>query len=104
MYFAMFDKKSFSYALFTDVLGAYNAVLGPLASIYNGVPFLPFAVFFLMSYISRAPTFPVEVRFHYAQALMLCFVQFVPSLGLSLLEKAGVAGLGVLYNTGQYYY
>ena len=51
-----------------------------------------------MSYICRAPSFPVEVRFHFAQA-MLSIIQFIPSLGLGLLEKGGVPGLGVLYNT-----
>jgi hypothetical protein len=53
-----------------------------------------------MSYICRAPTFPVEVRFHVAQAFMLSIIQFVPSLGFGLLEKAGVPGMAVLYNTG----
>ena len=30
---------------------------------------------------------------------MLSIIQFIPSLGLGLLEKGGVPGLGVLYNT-----
>ena len=65
-----------------------------------GVPFLPFALFFLMSYVCRAPTFAVELRFHFAQAFMLSIIQFIPSLLLGLLEKGGVPGLGVVYNTG----
>jgi hypothetical protein len=77
----------------------YNSVFGPLAGVYNGVPFLPFAVFFIMSYICRAPSFPVEIRFHFAQAFMLSIIQFIPSLGFGLLEKGGVPGMGVLYNT-----
>ena len=53
-----------------------------------------------MSYICRAPTFPVEVRFHFAQAFMISLIQFIPSLTFGLLEKAGVPGMAVLYNTG----
>ena len=30
---------------------------------------------------------------------MISIIQFVPSLGFGLLEKAGVPGMGVLYNT-----
>jgi len=78
----------------------YNSLFGTAAAVYNGVPFLPFAVLFLMSYICRAPSFPVEVRFHFAQAFIVCLVQFIPSLAFGLLEKAGVPGMGVLYNTG----
>lgn len=77
----------------------YNSVFGAIAGVYNGVPFLPFAVFFIMSYICRAPSFPVEVRFHFAQAFMLSIIQFIPSLGFGLLEKGGVPGMGVAYNT-----
>jgi len=78
---------------------AIGTVYGPFAAVYNGVPFLPFAVFFLMSYICRAPTFPVEIRFHFAQAFMISIVQFIPSLLFGLMEKAGVPGMAVLYNT-----
>jgi len=85
-----------AYPMTSDV---YNGVFGPAAAVYNGVPFLPFAVFFLMSYICRAPSFPVEVRFHFAQAFMLSIIQFIPSLGFGLLEKGGVPGLAVLYNS-----
>ena len=55
-----------------------------------------------MSYVCRAPTFPVEVRFHFSQAFMLSIIQFIPSLLLGLLEKGGVPGLGVVYNTGKF--
>ena len=82
---------------YPDIGVAFNTIFGPAAAIYNGVPFLPFAVFFLMSYISRAPT--VEVRFHFAQAFMLSIIQFVPSLLFGFMEKAGVPGMAVLYNT-----
>lgn len=94
-----FDLGKYMFEAYPDVLGAYNTLFGPIASIYNGVPFLPFAVFFLMSYICRAPTFSTEVRFHFSQAFMLSIIQFIPSLGLGLLEKGGVPGLGVVYNT-----
>jgi hypothetical protein len=94
-----FDLGKYMFEAYPDTLTAYSSVFGPLAGVYNSVPFLPFAVFFLMSYICRAPTFSTEVRFHFSQAFMLSIVQFVPSLGLSLLEKAGVQGLGVFYNT-----
>lgn len=93
------DLGKYMFSAYPVSADAYNAVFGAPAAIYNGVPFLPFAVFFLMSYICRAPTFPVEVRFHFAQAFMLSIIQFVPSLGLGLLEKAGVPGLGVVYNS-----
>lgn len=91
----------FSYIQAYPAIGeAYNSLFGGVAAVYNGVPFLPFAIFFLMSYICRAPTFPVEVRFHFAQAFMISLIQFVPSLTFGLLEKAGVPGMAVLYNTG----
>lgn len=93
------DLGKYMFEAYPDTLAVYSTIFGPIASIYNGVPFLPFAVFFLMSYICRAPTFPVEVRFHFAQAFMLSIIQFIPSLGFGLLEKAGVPGMGVLYNT-----
>jgi Chloroplast import apparatus Tic20-like len=94
------DLGKYMFEAYPSISAAYNAVFGSIAGIYNGVPFLPFGVFFLMSYICRAPTFPVEVRFHVAQAFMLSIIQFVPSLGFGLLEKAGVPGMAVLYNTG----
>lgn len=93
------DLGKYMFEAYPATSEIYNGVFGPVAAIYNGVPFLPFAVFFLMSYICRAPTFPVEVRFHFAQAFMLSIIQFVPSLGFGLLEKAGVPGMAVLYNT-----
>ena len=93
------DLGKYMFEAYPATLGAYSTVFGPIAGIYNGVPFLPFAVFFLMSYICRAPTFPVEVRFHFSQAFMLSIIQFVPSLLFGLLEKGGVPGMGVLYNT-----
>lgn len=94
------DLGKYMFEAYPAIAGSYNALFGSIAGIYNGVPFLPFAVFFAMSYICRAPTFPVEVRFHFAQAFMLSIIQFVPSLGFGLLEKAGVPGMAVLYNTG----
>lgn len=93
------DLGKYMFEAYPQVGEIYNTVLGPLSGIYNGVPFLPFAVFFLLSYICRAPSFPVEVRFHVAQAFMLSIVQFIPSFGFGLLEKGGVPGMGVLYNT-----
>ena len=93
------DLGKYMFEAYPAVGSAYQTVFGPLSAISNGVPFLPFAIFFLLSYICRAPTFPVEVRFHVAQAFMLSIIQFVPSLGFGLLEKGGVPGMGVLYNT-----
>lgn len=93
------DLGKYMFEAYPNTADVYNTIFGAAAAIYNGVPFLPFAVFFLMSYICRAPTFPVEVRFHFAQAFMLSIIQFLPSLGFGLLEKAGVPGLAVLYNT-----
>jgi hypothetical protein len=95
------DLGKYMFEAYPQVGEAYQAVFGTAAAVYNGVPFLPFAVFFLMSYICRAPSFPVEVRFHFAQAFMVSLIQFVPSLGFGLLEKAGVPGMAVLYNTGE---
>ena len=94
------DLGKYMFEAYPDIGAAYNLLFGSLAGIYNGVPFLPFAVFFLMSYICRAPTFPAEIRFHFAQAFMLSVIQFVPSFGLGLLEKGGVPGLAIPYNTG----
>lgn len=93
------DLGKYMFEAYPETSTIYNTLFGPIAAIYNGVPFLPFAVFFLMSYICRAPTFPVEIRFHFAQAFMLSIIQFIPSLGFGLLEKAGVPGMAVLYNT-----
>eukprot|EP01038_Epipyxis_sp_PR26KG_P008081 gene8081-10948_t len=93
------DLGKYMFEAYPGVLEWYTTFFGGLSSIYNGVPFLPFAIFFLMSYISRAPTFPVEVRFHFAQAFMISLIQFVPSLAFPLFEKAGVPGMAVLYNT-----
>jgi len=93
------DLGKYMFEAYPAVGGAYNAVFGPVSAIYNGVPFLPFAVFFVMSYICRAPNFPVEVRFHFAQAFMISLVQFIPSLTFGFLEKAGVPGMAIAYNT-----
>ena len=93
------DLGKYMFEAYPSVLAVYSTLFGSIAGIYNGVPFLPFAVFFLMSYICRAPTFPVEVRFHFAQAFMISLIQFVPSLAFGLLEKAGVPGMAVPYNT-----
>ncbi len=93
------DLGKYMFEAYPDVGTAFNTIFGPIAAVYNGVPFLPFAIFFGMSYICRAPTFPVEVRFHVAQAFMLSIIQFVPSLLFGLMEKAGVPGMAVLYNT-----
>jgi len=92
------DLGKYMFEAYPEIGQTYNNIFGPLSAIYNGVPFLPFAVFFLLSYICRAPNFPVEVRFHTAQAFMLSIIQFVPSFGFGLLEKGGVPGMGVLYN------
>jgi hypothetical protein len=40
------------------------------------------------------------VRFHFAQAFMVSLVQFLPSLAFGVMDKAGVPGIPVLYNTG----
>mmetsp|Transcript_31806 Transcript_31806/g.53664 ORF Transcript_31806/g.53664 Transcript_31806/m.53664 type:complete len:244 (+) Transcript_31806:65-796(+) len=93
------DLGKYMFEAYPDVAAAYNTVFGPVAAIYNGVPFLPFAVFFGMSYICRAPNFPVEVRFHWSQAFMLSLIQFIPSLAFPFLEKAGVPGMGIGFNT-----
>ncbi|KAJ1417250.1 hypothetical protein B484DRAFT_454052 [Ochromonadaceae sp. CCMP2298] len=93
------DLGKYMFEAYPDVGTVYNTLFGPIAAIYNGVPFLPFAVFFGMSYICRAPNFPTEVRFHWSQAFMLSLVQFLPSLSFGFLEKAGVPGMGIAYNT-----
>eukprot|EP00607_Mallomonas_marina_P007199 CAMPEP_0182416274 /NCGR_PEP_ID=MMETSP1167-20130531/545_1 /TAXON_ID=2988 /ORGANISM="Mallomonas Sp, Strain CCMP3275" /LENGTH=237 /DNA_ID=CAMNT_0024588899 /DNA_START=43 /DNA_END=756 /DNA_ORIENTATION=+ len=92
------DLGKYMFEAYPQVQSVYNSIYGPLAGVYNGVPFLPFAVFFLMSYICRAPTFPVEVRFHVSQAFMLALIQFVPSILFGFLEKAGVP-MAIPYNT-----
>jgi hypothetical protein len=93
------DLGKYMFEAYPEVGTVYNTLFGPIAAIYNGVPFLPFAVFFGMSYICRAPNFPTEVRFHWSQAFMLSLVQFLPSLSFGFLEKAGVPGMGIAYNT-----
>lgn len=94
------DMGKYLFAAYPQVGEVFNGAFGPLSAVYNGVPFLPFAIFFLMSYVSRAPSFPTEVRFHFAQAFIISLVQFVPSFLLGLAEKAGVPGMAVLYNSG----
>jgi len=96
-----FDLGKYMFEAYPDSLAAYNTLFGPIAAVYNGVPFLPFAVFFLLSYVCRAPTFSTEIRFHAAQAFMLSIIQFIPSLLFGFLDKAGVPGMAVLYNTGK---
>jgi hypothetical protein len=98
------DLGKYMFEAYPVTAEVYNTLFGPLSAIYNGVPFLPFAVFFLLSYLCRAPTFPLEVRFHVAQAFMLSLFQFVPSLLFGLMEKGGVPGMGILYNTGNPYH
>jgi hypothetical protein len=95
------DLGKYMFAAYPEIGTAFNTVFGTVSAIYNGVPFLPFAIFFIMSYIARAPSFPVEVRFHFAQAFMVSLVQFLPSLLFGVMEKAGVPGMAVLYNTGR---
>lgn len=97
------DMGKYMFEAYPEVLTIYNTLYGPLSSIYNGVPFLSFAIFFLMSYICRAPTFPVEIRFHVSQAFMLALIQFVPSILFGFLEKAGVPGMAVPFNTGKFF-
>ena len=96
------DLGKYVFEAYPAVATAYNAIFGPVVAVYNGVPFLPFGVFFLMSYICRAPTFPIEVRFHVAQAFMLSLIQFVPSIGFGLLEKADFPFINVAYNSGAF--
>jgi len=93
------DLGKYMFEAYPAISEVYSSLFGPFAAVYNGVPFLPFAVFFLMSYVCRAPTFPVEVRFHFSQAFIISLIQFLPSIGFGLLEKAGVPGMAVLYNT-----
>lgn len=93
------DLGKYMFEAYPAISEVYSTLFGTLAAVYNGVPFLPFAVFFLMSYVCRAPTFPVEVRFHFSQAFIVSLIQFLPSIGFGLLEKAGVPGMAVLYNT-----
>jgi hypothetical protein len=87
------------FEAYPDIGNAFNLIYGAPAALYTGVPFLPFLIFFVMSYVCRAPSFPVEVRFHFSQAFMLSIIQFIPSVLFGLLEKAGVPGMAVLYNT-----
>lgn len=96
------DVGKYMFEAYPAVGDLYNSVYGPIAAIYNGVPFLPFVLYFVMSYVCRAPTFPVEVRFHFAQAFMLSIIQFIPVVLLGLLEKGGVPGLAVFYNTSKH--
>lgn len=95
------DLGKYMFEAYPVVGETYNALFGTVSTIYNAVPFLPFAIFFIMSYIARAPSFPVEVRFHFAQAFMVALVQVIPSLTFGFLDKAGVPGMLVLYNAGK---
>lgn len=92
------DLGKYMFEAYPQMLTIYNSLYGPLSGIYNGVPFLPFAVFFLMSYICRAPNFPVEIRFHTSQAFMIALIQFIPSILFGFLEKSGVP-MAIPYNT-----
>ena len=93
------DLGKYMFEAYPFIGTFFNGFIGPLSEVYNGIPFLPFAVYFIMSYISRAPSFPTEIRFHFAQAFMVGLVQLIPSILLGVMEKAGVPGLAVLYNT-----
>lgn len=93
------DLGKYMFEAYPAVSQIYNGAFGTVAAVYNGVPFLPFAVFFLMSYICRAQSFPVQIRFHFAQAFMVSLIQFVPSILFGFLEKGGVPGMAVAYNT-----
>ena len=93
------DVGKYMFEAYPSIGAAYSTVFGPFAALYNGVPFLPFLIFFAMSYICRAPTFPTEIRFHFSQAFMLSLIQFIPSLLFGFMEKGGVPGMGVLYNS-----
>jgi hypothetical protein len=74
------DLGKYMFEAYPSIATGYNALFGSVAGIYNGVPFLPFAVFFLMSYICRAPTFPVEVcicihiNMHLYLYIHICYV------------------------------
>ena len=96
------DFGKYMFEAYPSIGSAYNLVFGPASAIYNGVPFLPFVIYFGMSYICRAPTFPVEVRFHFSQAFIISILQFIPVLLFGLLEKGGVPGMAVLYNTRKF--
>lgn len=93
------DLGKYMFEAYPAIASVYNSAFGTIAAVYNGVPFLPFAIFFLMSYVCRAASFPVEVRFHFAQAFMVSLIQFVPSLLFGFLEKGGVPGMAVAYNS-----
>lgn len=93
------DLGKYMFEAYPAVSQVYNGAFGTVAAVYNGVPFLPFAVFFLMSYICRAQSFPVQIRFHFAQAFMVSLIQFIPSILFGFLEKGGVPGMAVAYNT-----
>lgn len=94
------DLGKYIFAAYPQCGEFFTTLYGPLAAVYNGVPFLPFAVFFLMSYVARAPTFPVEIRFHFSQAFFISLIQVLPSLALPFLEKAGVPNMNVLASAG----
>jgi hypothetical protein len=95
------DLGKYLFAAYPEIAVVFNSGLGVFASIYNGVPFLPFAIFFLLSYVARAPNVPVEIRFHASQAFLIALVQVIPSLSFPFLEKAMVPFMNVLYNTGK---
>lgn len=52
------DLGKYMFEAYPAVSEIYNGLFGAIAGVYNGVPFLPFAIFFIMSYICRAPSFP----------------------------------------------
>lgn len=95
------DLGKYMFEAYPEIGSLYNSVLAPFIAIYNGVPFLPFAVFFAMAYVARGPQFPTEIRFHISQAFVLSLLQFVPSLVFPFMERAQVPGIAVWYNTSK---
>jgi len=93
------DLGKYMFEAYPEIGSLYNSVLAPFIAVYNGVPFLPFAVFFAMAYVARGPQFPTEIRFHISQAFVLSLLQFVPSLVFPFMERAQVPGIAVWYNT-----
>lgn len=93
------DLGKYMFEAYPEVGSLYNTLFAPFLAIYNGVPFFPFAVFFALAYIARGPQFPTEIRFHISQALVLSLLQVIPSLIFPFMERAGVPGMAVFYNT-----
>ena len=67
------DLGKYMFEAYPAVSEIYNGLFGAIAGVYNGVPFLPFAIFFIMSYICRAPSFPGKfVRETIVDARLAC--------------------------------